>query len=52
MVFSFFDKFLSMAVFRVCRRNMQKNKKKYLPKRTNYGILKYEFDIKSEKEKA
>lgn len=48
----FFDKFLSMAVFRVCRRNMQKNKKKYLPKRTNYGILKYEFDIKSEKEKA
>ena len=31
---------------------MQKNKKNYLPKRTNYGILKYEFDIKSEKEKA
>lgn len=31
---------------------MQKNAKKYLPKRTNYDILKYEFDIKNEKEKA
>ena len=45
---NFFPWQFSVCAGEICK----KTRKKYLPKRTNYGILKYEFDIKSEKEKA